>query len=280
MEPRTRLFVSLLLLLAAVLEASPQTASSAPLANQAAVRKTGKAGSSRSSPARNSIAAPSPGLCFQPGIGWQPSLTGQPGGSATQPASVSAYGAVNPPSVDAKSMSAKQAHPGESAGILSDQKKLGAGAETSAIVSPNRATRSAALTKHRAVTSLQVTPLHPDGNPGLNLMRTTPSAMPSAPMHFATDAGPDEYSDLVGEHAFRAYISSIKLRRLIRNAPDFRRRIKLEQLQNNPATKLHHARVDRKTRQVAGTPLQGERVDATSLRRSDANGRPRSKPRD
>ena len=104
--------------------------------------------------------------------------------------------------------------------------------------------------------------------------------MPSAPTHFASEAGPDEHSDLVGERAFHAYISSIKLRRLIRNAPDFRTRMKLQQLQNNPATKLHHARVDTKTGQMASRPLQGEHVRATSLRRSDANGRPRGNPRE
>ena len=38
--------------------------------------------------------------------------------------------------------------------------------------------------------------------------------------------------------------------------------MKLQQLQNNPATKLHHARVDTKTGQAASKPLQGERVAA------------------
>ena len=279
MELRTRLFVSLLVLLAAAPEASPQTASSGPPASQAAVRKTGKVASSTSSAARNSIATPSPGLCFQPGVGWQRNLTGQPSGSATQPASASAGGA-NPPTVDARLLIAKQPHSADCGGILTEKKELGGGIETSAILSPNQAIRSAASTKVGAVTSLQVTPFHPNGSAGLNSMRTTPSAMLSAPTHFASDAGPDEHSDLVSERAFHAYISSIKLRRLIRNAPDFRTRMKLEQLQNNPATKFHHARVDRKTRQVAGRPLQGGSVGATSLRGSDANGRPRSKPRD
>ena len=59
-ELGTRLFVSLLVLLAAAPEASPQTASSSPPASQAVVRKTGKTGNSRSSPARNSMAARRP----------------------------------------------------------------------------------------------------------------------------------------------------------------------------------------------------------------------------
>jgi hypothetical protein len=153
---------------------------------------------------------------------------------------------------------------------LTDKKGLGAGVEALAILHPNRTIRSAGSAKTGTVTSLQVTPFHPNGSAGLNSMRMTPSAMPSA----------DEHSDQVGERAFHAYISSIKLRRLIRNAPDFRTRMELQQLQNKPPTKLHHARVDTKTGQVTGKPLQGERVRATSLRRSDANGRPRSNPRD
>lgn len=265
-ELRTRLFVSLLVLLAAAPEASPQTASSGPPRSQAMVRKTGNG---RSSPARNSMAEASPVLCFQPGVGWQRILTAQPTGSAARDASGPAGGA-NPPSVDASLLSAQQAHSAQCPGILTDKKALGAGVETLAILHPNRTIRSAGSAKTGTVTSLQVTPFHPNGSAGLNSMRMTPSAMPSA----------DEHSDQVGERAFHAYISSIKLRRLIRNAPDFRTRMELQQLQNKPPTKLHHARVDTKTGQVTGKPLQGERVRATSLRRSDANGRPRSNPRD
>jgi hypothetical protein len=274
-----RLFVSLLVFLAAGLEASPQTTSSGPPASQAVVRRTGKAGNGSASLARNSMANASPVFRFQPGVGWQRIPAGQPNGSSTRDASGPA-GAVNPASVDAKSMSAKQAGPGESAGILLEKERLGAGVETSAILSPNRAIRSTGSTKLGAVTSLQATPFHPNGSTGLNSMRTTPSAMPSAPTQFASEDGPDEHSDLVGERAFHAYISSIKLRRLIRNASDFRTRMKLQQLQNNPPTKLRRARVDRKTRPVAGKPRQGERPGARLLRRSDANGRPHGKPRD
>ena len=178
-------------------------------------------------------------------------------------------------------MSANQPHSAKCGGILTDKKEPGPASETSAILSPNRATRSAASTKHGAVTSLQVTPFHPNGSAGLNSMRTMPSAMPSAPMHFASDAGPDEHSDLVGERAFHAYISPIKLRRLIRNTPDFRTRMKLKQLQNNPATKSHHGSVDtRRPGPLANKSLQGERVRVTSLRTSDANARPRRDPRE
>src|SRR5258708_3558560 len=158
-ELRTRLFVSLLVLLAAAPKASHQTASSGPSRSQAMVRKTGKTGNSRSSPARNSMAEASPVLCFQPGVGWQRILTG----------------GANPPSADASSLSAKQAHSAQCPGILTDKKGLGAGVEALAILHPKRTIRSAGSAKTGAVTSLQVPPFHPNGSAGLKSMTTTPS---------------------------------------------------------------------------------------------------------
>jgi hypothetical protein len=274
-ELRARLFVSLLVLLAAAPEARPQTGSSSP---PGVVRKTGKTGNSRSSPAQNSMAASSPVLCFQPGVGWQRIPTGQPNGSATGDAS-GPPAAANPPAVDARLLSAKQAQSAACAGILPDKQELGAGVGTLTILNPNRAIRSAASAKPGAVPSFQVNSLlHPNGSAGLNSVRMTPGAMPSASTHFASEAEPDDYADQLGGRAFHAYISPIKLRRLIRNAPDYRTRKKLQQL--NPATKLHHAKVDTNTGQLAGMLLQGEPVRATSLGRSDASGRTRGKPRD
>jgi hypothetical protein len=263
----TRLLLSLLVFLAAAPQARSQTAPGSPLSNQALVHKTGKPGNSRTLPLRNPTTLASPGLCFQPGVGWQPNLTGQPSGSATQPASASAAGA-NPPSVEASLWNAKQPHSAKCGAILTDKKELGAGVETSPILSPNPAIGAAGSEKSGPVTSFQVnSPLHPNS---LDSMRTTPNAKPSAPTHVASEAGSDQRAD----PAFHAYISSIKLRRLIRHAPDFRTRMKLQQLQNNPTTKVHHARTDTKTGQLAGKPLQGERVRPTSSRRSNANGRP------
>lgn len=269
---RTQLCVSLLVLLAAAAEARAQTASSSPPASQAFVHKTGKSGNGKSSPGGNSHAEVSTGLCFQPGVGWQRIVTGQPNASATRDA-IGSAGAASPQS------SAKQARSVECGGILTGKNDAGVG--TFAIPDPNRAARSAGSRKTGAVTSFQVIPpFHPNSSGRLNSMGITPSAMPSAPLLFTSEAGSDEHSDQGGERAFHAYISPIKLRKLIRNAPDFRTRMKLEQLQKNPAPQLHHAGVDTKAGQGSRKPLRGERVGTTSLRRSDANGRPRGTPRD
>jgi hypothetical protein len=252
-ELRSRLFASLLVLLAAAPQMSPQTSLSGPPASQAAVRKTGKAGNSRTSPSRNAIT--SPGLCFQPGVGWQRNFTGQP----------------NPTSADASLLSAKQPHSAKCPGISTDKRELGGGVESLAILNPNPAIQSAGSAKPGALPSFRANPsLHPSGRAGLNSTAMTPSAMPSALTYSSGEAGPDKHSNQMGERAFHAYTSPIKLRRLIRSAPDFRTRMKLQQLENSQAPKSHHATVDSKTGQSPGKPLKGERVHPQHLRRNNA----------
>jgi hypothetical protein len=267
-EHGTRIFVHMLVLLAVAPQASPQTSpQNGPTSPPGVVRKTGKTGNSRSSPAQNSMAASSPVLCFQPGVGWQRIPARQPDGSAAGDASGPAA-AAGPPAMDARLLSAKQAQSAECAEMLPDKQEPGAA--TLANLNPNRAIRSAAAAKPGAVPSFQVNSLsHPYGSGGLNSSSLTPGARPSASPHFASEAEPEEYSDQLGGRAFHAYISPIKLRRLIRNAPDYRTRKKLQQLK--PAAKLRHAKVDTRSGQSAGKLLPGE--PARALRRSDANGR-------
>jgi hypothetical protein len=279
MELRTRLLISLLVLLASASEASPQAAVSSSPAGQEIVRKSGKPANSRSRPARKSMAEASPGLCFQPGVGWQRTLAGQPNGSAALDAHGSADGA-NPHSVYAASSGAKQAHSVECPGILTDKGELGAGAGTASILNPNRNIRSGSA-KPGSVTSSQVhAPLPPGSNAGLHSMAVIPSDAPSVPTHFASEAATDEHADQLDARPFHAYISSIQLRKSIRHASDFRTRMRLQQLQNNSATQLHNPRVDAKTGRAASRPPHGGRDRATPLRKSDTNGRPRGSARD
>ena len=291
-ELRTRILVGLLVLLAAIPEASPQTAQSGPPTRQVVVSKTGKLGNNGSSPATGATPGAMPGLCFQPGVGWQTILPEPPGVPVT-PGSNGSIGlevsrstsVVNAQSIDARSSSAKQVYAAECGDNSINKKTLGAGVEKFTSLKRPQAIRSAVSTKPGTVTSLHVnspylnSPYPANGSAGLESVGMTPSAMPPAPTYFSSEAESDAHSDQVGARAFHAYTSSIKLRRLIRNAPDFRTRIKLQQLQNNPATQLHKARVGIKTGAAAGRPLQGERADRTSSRRSDTHGRPRDNPR-
>ncbi len=253
-ELRTGVLLGLLTLLAAAPEASPQIAQSGLPTRQAALRRTGRFGKNGSSPATGVM----PGLCFQSGVGWQPMLK-QPSGPATRDTNTSmgleergSASGANPPSVYARLSNAKQAQSTECPEILTDKRVLGAGAEKFTI--PNRP-------KPGTVTSLRVnSPYHANGSAGLEPAGMMPSAIPPTPNYLAPKAEPDAHPDQVDVRAFHAYISSIKLRRLIRNAPDFRTRIKLQQLQNNPATQLHKTRVGASTATAARRTLQGERV--------------------
>src|ERR1700759_4370291 len=110
MDLKTRLCISLLVLVGTAPPARPQAAPSGPAASQEIVRKSGKPGNSSGSPARKSIAEASPGLCFQPGVGWQRSPTEKHNGSVVS--------------------GAKQTHSFECSGILTDKGESGAGAGT------------------------------------------------------------------------------------------------------------------------------------------------------
>ncbi len=269
-ELRTRIFLGLLVLLAAAPEASPQTAQSGPPTRQAALRKTGKFGKNGSS----SATAAMPALCFQPGIGWQrihpepPGVTATPGTNGSIGLEVSGSTSVaNAPSSYARPSSAKQVYAAGCPGNSVDKKALGAGVEKFTILNRPQA-------RPGAVASLHVnSPYHANGGAGLEPQRMMPGAMSPTPTDLATEADPGLRSDQVSLRAFHAYISSIKLRRLIRNAPDFRTRVKMQQLQNNPATRLHKARVDTKTGAVATRP--GERANRMSSRRLDTRDRRR-----
>src|ERR1700692_2922692 len=122
-ELRTRILVGLLVLLAAMPEASPQTAQSGPPTRQVVVSKTGKLGNNGSSPATRATPGALPGLCFQPGVGWQSILPEPPGVPAT-PGTNGSMGlaergsasGANLQSAYARFSSAKQAQSVEGAG--------------------------------------------------------------------------------------------------------------------------------------------------------------------
>ena len=288
-ERSTRLFVGLLVLLAAAPQASPQTAESGSSTGQVAARKSGKSGNSRSSPASGASPGALPGLCFQPGVGWQSIPIEQPGEAATRETNASmgievsgSASGANPQSAYPRLSGAKQAHSTECAGKSTDERVLGAGVNKKFTTLNSTIKSAGSTTKSGTVTPLQVNSPYrqngaggPNGSGGPEPTRMT--AVPSAPPSTASEGGADAPSDQPGDRAFHAYISSIKLRRLIRNASDFQTRMKLQQLQDNPANQLHHARVDPKTGHTVRRPLKGER--RSSSPGSVTHSGPRDNPR-
>jgi hypothetical protein len=116
-------------------------------------------------------------------------------------------------------------------------------------------------------------PYHAHGSTGL------PAGIAPAPTYVASEAESDAHPGHAGMRAFHAYASSIKLRRLIRNAPDFRTRIQLQQLQNNPSAQPHKVRAATKTRSAALMPLKGERSTRVSSPVSGTREQPRDNAR-
>ena len=254
-ERRTRMLVGgLLMLLAAVPEAIPQTAQSRAPTRQVDHRKTGKSENNGSSSVIGTTLGAKTGLCFQPGVGWQRILP--------EPATQGAHGqselaSARPPDQSSAQQAAK------CAGNSINKTALGTGVEELTTLNRHQTMRSGRSTKPGTVASIHV---------------NSPYRAP-APTYFASEAESDAHPDVVGVGAFHAYTSSIKLRRLIRNAPDFRTRAQLQQLQNGPAAQPHKARAATKTVVAAREPLLGERTKRTSSRRSDTHDRPHDNPR-
>ncbi len=286
-EPGTRLLAGLLALLVTAPQATPQTAPGGPPTHHVVMGKTGKPGNSRSSPPPGSRSSASRGLCFQPGVGWQSDLTERPSEAATRNTGTSigldiggSAGRANPKSVYARLSSAKQADAVQCAAILTEKRAPEAEVGKFTILDHSSAIRSAGSTKPGSVVPLQASlPFHPSGSEGLKPVWMTPSATPSAAKYLGSETGPGEPADEMNGRAFHAYISSIKLRKAIRSAPDFRTRIKLEQLQNDPAMKRHNAGPHTKTARMAKRSKESKRIDPTSSLRSDVQDRSRDNHR-
>ena len=277
MDLRTRVLAGLFMLLAAAPEARSQTAQSALPTGQVAVRKMGKSGNNGSLRSSGATAGTLPGLCFQPGVGWHRVLTKQPDESVLRdlnagPNEHGSAGGANPPLVSPRSSRIKQTQSVECPEVLTDKKVTGAGVENFTILSHSRTLRSAGATNPGSLTSLQIhSPNYSNGNAGLG---TVPSPIPSSPIDSATEDGPVSRPNQIGDRAFHAYLSSVKLRRLIRNTPDLQSRIKLQQLQIQLTVPSHHI-----LKQLASRTSKGERLARTSSRRSRPQSRPQGNSR-
>jgi hypothetical protein len=244
-EFSTKLLVVMLVLLAGVPEASPPKEPTVSPPTQLVVRQTRKSGRNRESSAVGAISAVAPGLCFQSGVGWR-SILPEPPGAPGRNSSIG-FAAVSPISA---------AHATQCAGILANKRVLEAEGEKFDLSHLSRTMRSAGPAKSGEVAS------HRADSP---LTR---------PTNLASAAEPDAGADQVGALPFRAYASPIKLRRLIRKAPDFKTRIKLQQLQSGPGIQPRKEKAGKETSATAGKPLRGERADRTSSRGMGISDRP------
>jgi hypothetical protein len=271
---RTRTLAGLLVLLVGAPEAIPQTPQSGPSTRQMVARKMGKSGNEGTLPATGATSEAMPSLCFQPGVGWQrtlpepsrlrttPGINGSTALEVSRPIS-----GAHAHSIDGRPSSAEQEYAAGCGGDSINKKAPGTGAEQVTIRNHPRTLRSAGPMKPGPVTTFHGNSLYPaPRNTGID-----PVGIANGPAYFASEAESDAHPNQVGARAFHAYTSSIKLRRLIRNAPDFRTRIKLQQLQTN-------RQIHPKTGAAARGILKHERAKQTSSRRSDTHDRPRDNP--
>ena len=210
--------------------------------------KTRKSGNSRSSLTTGAVPGTLPRLCFQPGVGWQRVPCRAIRGTSRSWARnccPRTRGQRSQPAIDLCSVIERKASTRPIVVATSNQKALIAGAEEVTIFNRPASIRSAGSTTPGTVTKLQMnSPQHPHGSASFESGVTTPSAIPPVPTYAGSEAEqPNARADQVNLRAFHAYVSPIKLRRLIRNAPDYRTRIKLQQLENNPATQSRKPRV-------------------------------------
>jgi|SRR5579859_5254729 len=275
-EGRTPILAALLVLLVGAPDVIPQTPQSSPLTTQVAARKTRKSANNGSSPATGAI----PVLCFQAGVGWQRILPA-PSSPPTTPGTSGSMGLEMGPSIsgahakaiDARLSGAQPAHAAGCGANSINKEAVGAGVDEVAILNRSRALRFTGSMKPGTVTTFH-------GNSWYQAPRSAgmdPVGTATRPAHFPSEAESDAHPGAEGARPFHAYTSSIKLRRLIRNAPDFPTRIKLQQLQNNP--QLHRAGATPKKGAAARGSLRRGGSNRTSSRRPDAHDRSRDNPR-
>ena len=254
-EFRTKLLVGMLVLLAGVPEASPQTEQPGSLPTQLVVRQTRKAVRSSGSLATGKMPAAGPSLCFQPGVGWQSIIPETPSAPARLEG-VSPTSAALTQTTDARSSGAKPAKAAQCAALPVNKGSLAADREELNLLHLSGTMRSAGPRK-----------------PGDVASRHAHSPL-TRPGYLASAAESDARPDQVGALPFRAYISPIKLRRLIRNAPDLQTRINRQQLQNDAGSQVRKEKAGKKTSAIGGKPLRGERAERTSSRGMAISDRP------
>ena len=184
------------------------------------------------------VAGESSPLCFQPGVGWQ-RVPAAPGASARQPMEKAASPGI------------AGAHPFEINQGISGQ--CGGSAKSSIPVEEFR-----------------------PGSPASSQSTTKPishSAISLSPV-----AGSGNSADAVQAFGNHAYLSPIKLRRMMRNAPDLQTRLKLQELNNRVAGNTVHSSANKRPgkqteamRRSSTKSTRGRKVDSGRDSRASQN---------
>ena len=228
------LFVSLLVLFAASPRASSQTLKEDHLTAKVAPQRAAKPESIKGSLTSGATPNGAPGLCFQPGIGWQRVPMGKPNGSDT-PGCGSSGNVESTESASGESSESVYAqHSGGKQGIAP-------GIEMESAITGDRgqATASGGSTSINSGKLVSL-PGNLPFNPGSASGRLTAmSSMYSGGKYLTSGPEPEISANQVKDLKSHAYVSSIGLRRMIRNTSDLQTRIRLQELQSELSHKSY-----------------------------------------
>jgi len=207
----------------------------APESGLVAVKKNAQQSSSASNVrgmlATGSVRGESQGLCFQPGIGWQ--RVPQTFVSSTQKTSP-VGSSTRTTAVSAASAGMNQVSQDQCAGIMTKATAQGAiaedivaGKQPHAADSNIRTTNANLGVQNWLDTDTLLNPASSSA-----ATRLTMGLSPDLPgsKHFSQGAGPGSSASSIEEFQGHAYVSPIKLRKMMRNAPDLETRLKFRRL--------------------------------------------------
>lgn len=258
-------------------------------------RKTGRAGNLRRSLSVGATTKGSLHLCFQPGIGWLPvpidaledaGRSNAPDLSGNGSTKVGTTGSVAEASkrpVFARPSGTKLAMsddcPGSLTGFMSPQTAMGD--MTTGMRPPEGPLRRSTGMNAGVQDWLYANSvLNPASNAVSERQLMGLSTMPTSSRRVSTRTGSSTFETQIDSLKTRAYVSSIELRRMIRNAPDLRTRIKLQELQDRLEKQSHHT-----TGRSSGNKASSEQLKSQNgstdpfSRKSIENGSLTGKPK-
>ena len=211
-------------------------------------------------------------LCFQPGIGWQ-SVPVSSFGATGELGASGAPGSANSGGIEAKGSAtggssqslyaglsgAKQAMSNECPGTLTNTMAPGVaindgiGAKQAQVMTSVRATSMNAGAQDWLQANSVLNPASSAASQRLTLGL---SSMPAGGTHVSAGTRSGVSAAQINGLKAHAYVSSLKLRRMLRNAPDLETRIKLQELQDKRAKKTRSSAA-----KSAGSKTARERLE-------------------
>jgi len=260
-----------------------------PPTSKTGTRKSAGTGNLRGSLSMGAIPGVPSHLCFQPGIGWQPvsmqafgdtdksSTPDTPGsrGSGTIEAKGSVTGGSSKP-VYAQPSGTRQATSNDCPGMLTNSMTPGAAMNEMTMGKESQARMSVRSTNMNAGAQnwLQAnSALNPASSTASRRLMMGLTTMPTGGTHVAERTGSGLAAAQTNRLKTHVFVSSIELRRMMRQAPDLQTRIELQELQDRLAKQSHIPTEVSKKRKAAneqGKNQHGNRLHPSRrLRNSD-----------